>query len=82
MGACEEATPSHLGAPPQALDRGGKGMDTTAPIKGGILDTPSGQGINGSLPWNAMEMTCQYPKQTAKYMHIRGLKKKKGYSLE
>jgi hypothetical protein len=61
-------------------------MDTTAPIKGGILEAPSGQGINGSLPRecprNDPKTTCQDHKQTAKYMHIKGLKKKKGYSLE
>ena len=61
-------------------------MDTTAPIKGGILDTPSGQGINGSppreCPRNDPRTTFQDPKQTAKYMHIKGLKKKKACSLE
>ena len=61
-------------------------MDTIAHIKGGILDTPSGQGINGSppreCPRNDPKTTCQDHKQTAKYMHIKGLKKKKGYSLE
>jgi hypothetical protein len=45
-----------------------------------------GQQINGSppreCPRNDPITTCQDPKQTAKYMHIKGLKKKKGYSLE
>jgi hypothetical protein len=57
-------------------------MDTQArPILVWSLVGQPGQEINGSRPWNAMEMTCQYPNQTAKYMHIKGLKKKRAILL-
>jgi hypothetical protein len=58
-------------------------MDTQArPILVWSLVGQPGQQINGSPPGNTWEITCPYPKQTAKYMHIKGLKKKRGYSLE